>query len=102
MNIEDDNAKWIVKNVIERFSDDISEDEIVYERRKTTEKIKKRRKETKKYGTTTEKPIKLLEDDDEINNDNNDDKIVLQRLGRVLKSMTKKRDLIGFNAAGEG
>ncbi len=88
--------------MIERFNDDIPKDEIAYKRRKTAEKIEKRRKETKKYKATTENPIKLLENDNEINSDDSDDKIILRRSGRVLKSTAKKRDLIGFSAAGEG
>ncbi len=88
--------------MIERFGDDIPEDEIVYERRKAAEKIEKCRKETKKYGATTEEPIKLSEGDNKINNDNSDDEIILRRSGRALKSTAKKRDLIGPSAAGEG
>jgi len=87
--------------VIERFGDDIPEDEIVYERRKAAEKIEKCRKETKKYGATTEEPIKLSEGDNKINNDNSDDEIILRRLKRALKPRTKKRDLIEPNAANE-
>ena len=88
--------------MIEKFSDDISKDEIAYKRRKTAEKIKKRRKKTKKYRATTEKPIKLLKDDNKINSDNSDDKIILGRSGRASKPTAKKRDLIEPNAAGEG
>ena len=87
--------------MIERFSDDISEDEIVYEGRKAAEKVEKRRKEVKKYGATTEELIELLEGDDEVDSDDSDDEIVLRRSGRVLKSTAKKRDLIGSSAADE-
>jgi len=63
--------------------------------------VEKHRKETKKYKTTTEELIKLLEDDNKIDSDNSDDKIIIQRLGRILKLTVKKRDLIGSSAAGE-
>ena len=63
--------------------------------------MEKRRKKTKKHKATTEEPIKLLKDDNEINSDNSDDKIILRRSGRTSKPTAKKRDLIGFSAAGE-
>ena len=87
--------------MIEKFGDDIPENEIIYKRRKTTEKVEKRRKKTKKHKTTIEELIKLSKNDNKINNDNSDDEIILQRLKRALKPRTKKRDLIEPNAANE-
>ncbi len=86
---------------METWGDDISEDDIAYERRRATEKAEKY---GKKKEATMEELIKLLEGDDEADDDSDDDsndEIILRRSERTLKLMAKKLNLIGPNAAGK-